>query len=102
MGWIRSSQLSDPPPRLLRQIHSLKAKPECQLKFDKERKELLYKARAIGVPRHLLIGISMTDLKILTQLLSHKINSTKKGQLAENKTTPVNTAPSAPQQEIID
>jgi len=103
MGWIRSSQLSDPPPWLLRQIHSPKAKPECKLKFDKEYNELWRKARPIGVPRHLLTGISTTNLKILIQLLSHKLNSTKKGQPAgKNKATPVNTAPSAPQQELID
>jgi len=54
------------------------------------------------VPQHLLIGISMTDLKSLIQSLSHKFNSTKKGQPTENKTTPVNTAPSAPQQKLID
>jgi len=66
-----------------------------------EHKELWSKARAIGVPWHLLIGISTTDLKILVQSLSHKLNSTKTGQPAENKAT-VNSAPSAPQQELID
>jgi len=101
MGWIRSSQLSDPPPWRLRQIHSPMTKPECKLKFYTKRNELWRKAGAIGVPQHLLIGISTTDLKILVQSLSHKLNSAKTGQSAENKAT-FNTAPSAPQQELID
>jgi len=102
MGWIGSSQLPDPLPRRVRQIHSPKAKPECKPKFDRERNELWRKARAMGVPRHLLIGTSTTDLKILVQSLSHKLNPTKNGQPAGNKTTPVNAAPSAPRQELID
>jgi len=49
-----------------------------------------------------MIGISKTDLKIVVRSVSHKFNSTKKGQLSANKRTPVNTAPSAPQQELTD
>jgi len=55
--------------------------------------ELWRKARAMGIPRHVLIGTLTTDARVPVEGLSHKFNPTEKGQLAEKKATPFKNAP---------
>ncbi|GAB0207183.1 hypothetical protein GRJ2_003183900 [Grus japonensis] len=104
MGWIgpTTGKPPEPPPRRVRQVHTTKPKSEFKLKFDKERNDLWCRALAMGVPRQLLYGTSTADLRALVQSLSQRIDSAGGSQMAGNKSIPVRSLPSAPQQELID
>ncbi|GAB0209719.1 hypothetical protein GRJ2_003437600 [Grus japonensis] len=104
MGWIgpTTGKPPEPPPRRVRQVHTTKPKSEFKLKFDKERNDLWRGSLAMGVPWQLLYGTSTADLRALVQSLSQRIDSAGGSQMAGNKSIPVRSLPSAPQQELID
>uniref|UniRef100_A0A8B9VGG3 Uncharacterized protein n=1 Tax=Anas zonorhyncha TaxID=75864 RepID=A0A8B9VGG3_9AVES len=78
MGWISLSHTKPPDHSWrARQIHTQNPKyPTFKetFKHNKERTELWRKAIALGVPRPILRGVSMEDLRILVQSLVNKNN----------------------------